>query len=232
MILPMLRNAYDLGTSPILDEFALLLHDRAYSKISVWSFKQNDLSDVKSQYFRIFLLVINFVDFVTSDTPDRDFIISCFAFLESNHTHEDLNTYLDLHKWMDPTHCKFYQLLSNFCEFANPNMNCTEKTKRSFLSLFRLLRDVLTNVEFFQKISKFMEKDLANCLENYCVDHFICDLANQGSYGFLCHIQPFRRTKCVSCNVHLPNDLFDECEECREQCREQWSENDTSDSDF
>lgn len=234
MILPMLRKAYNLGTSSIPEIFLLSLHNHANAKISVWSFERNDLSDVKSQYYRILLLVFNFVKFVTSDTPDRDFIISCFAFLESNHTHEDLDTYLDLHKWMDPTHCKFYQLLSNFCEFADPNMHCAEKTKRSFLSLFRLLRDVLTNVEFFQKISTLMEKDLANCLENYCVDHFICDLANQGSSEFLCHIQPFRRTKCVNCNVRLPNDLFDECEECREECREEWSENDrcSSDSDF
>jgi hypothetical protein len=188
--------------------------------------------DAKSQFYRIMHILCNFIDFLASDSPHRDFISSCVVFLKSNQeaTLRDLEIYLDLLQMMDPsTDSGFYSILSDFCNFANPSMHCTEMTKRSFLCFFDLMRDVLSHERFMEKFSILL-RQLMRTKNRESVDTFINRrISNPERYQFLCQMQPFQFTHCLDCHAPLSRDnyktqfrydendngLCDDCEQSR-----------------
>lgn len=191
--------------------------------------------DAKSQFYRIMHILCNFIDFLASDSPHRAFISSCVVFLKSNQdaTFRDLEIYLDLLK-MDSTDCGFYSILSDFCNFANPSMHCTEMTKRSFLCFFDLMRDVLSHERFMEKFSILLRQLMRNKNEE-SIDSFINQrISNPERYQFLCQMQPFKFTRCLVCRDPLSqenydprfrydehdNGLCDDCEQLREEDEE------------
>jgi hypothetical protein len=166
--------------------------------------------DAKSQFYRIMHILCNFIDFLASDSPHRAFISSCVVFLKSNQdaTFRDLEIYLDLLK-MDSTDCGFYSILSDFCNFANPSMHCTEMTKRSFLCFFDLMRDVLSHERFMEKFSILLRQLMRNKNGEF-IDAFINQIiSNPERYQFLCQMQPFQFTRCLVCRDPLSRDNYD-----------------------
>jgi hypothetical protein len=165
--------------------------------------------DAKSQFYRIMHILCNFIDFLASDSPHRDFISSCVVFLKSNQdaTFRDLEIYLDLLK-MDSTDCGFYSILSDFCNFANPSMHCTEMTKRSFLCFFDLMRDVLSHERFMKKFSILLCQ-LMRTKNRESIDTFIDRrISSPERYQFLCQMQPFQFTHCLVCHERLSQDNY------------------------
>jgi hypothetical protein len=170
--------------------------------------------DAKSQLYRIMHILCNFIKFLTSDSPHRDFISSCIVFLKSiqEATLRDLEIYLDLRK-MDPsTVCDFCNIFSDFCNFANPSMHCTEMTKRSFLCFFDLMRDVLSHERFMEKFSILLRQLMRN-KNGESIDDLINAFVNRRSsnperYQFLCQMQPFQFTHCSDCCAPLSRDNY------------------------
>jgi len=190
--------------------------------------------DAKSQFYRIMHILCYFINFLTSDSPHRDFISSCIVFLKSNQeaTFRDLEIYLDLRK-MDPsTVCDFYSILSDFCNFANPSMHCTEMTKRSFLCFFDLMRDVLSHERFMMKFSillrQLMRKKNGESIHDL-IDTFINRrISTPGRYQFLGQMNPFQFTRCSDCDAPLSQENYcpwfrydghdnGRCDECHER---------------
>jgi hypothetical protein len=184
--------------------------------------------DAKSQFYRIMHILCNFIDFLASDSPHRDFIISCVVFLKSNQdaTFRYLEIYLDLLK-MGSTDCGFYSILSDFCNFANPSMHCTEMTKRSFLCFFDLMRDVLSHERFMEKFSILLHQLMRNkngfpidvfLINGESIDEYINGfpieafinrrISNPARYQFLCQMQPFQFTHCLDCHATLSRDNY------------------------
>ena len=171
--------------------------------------------DAKSQLYRIMHILCNFIKFLTSDSPHRDFISSCIVFLKSNQeaTFRNLEIYLDLLQMMDPsTVCGFCNIFSDFCNFANPSMHCNEKTKRSFLCFFDLMRDVLSHERFMMKFSillrQLMRKKNGESIHDL-IDTFINRrISTPGRYQFLCQMQPFQFTHCSDCCAPLSRDNY------------------------
>lgn len=165
--------------------------------------------DAKSQLYRIMHILCNFIDFLASDSPHRDFISSCVVFLKSNQeaTFKDLKIYLDLLK-MDSTDCGFYSILSDFCNFANPSINCTEMTRRSFLCFFDLMRDVLSHERFMKKFSILLHQ-LIRTKNRESIDTFINRrISTPERYPFLYQIHPFQFTHCLVCHKRLSQDNY------------------------
>jgi hypothetical protein len=171
--------------------------------------------DAKSQFYRIMHILCNFINFLTSDSPHRDFICSCIIFLKSNQKAKfrNLGIYLDLLK-MDPSaRCVFNSILSDFCNFADPSMNCTEMTKRSFLCFFDLIRDVLSHERFMERFSMLL-RNLKNRKKtgkpiNDLIKAFINRRSsNPGAYQFLNLVQPFQFTICLDCCALLSRDNY------------------------
>jgi len=170
--------------------------------------------DAKSQFYRIMHILCNFINFLTSDSPHRDFICSCIVFLKSNQeaTFRDLEIYLDLRK-MDPsTVCDFCDIFADFCNFANPSMHCTEMTKRSFLCFFDLMRDVLSHKHFMGKFSRLLTElkiknkgEPIDDLINAFVDR---RSSNPRGYQFLGQMNPFQFTRCSDCHAPLSQENY------------------------
>ena len=170
--------------------------------------------DAKSQLYRIMHILCNFIKFLTSDSPHRDFVSSCIVFLKSNQkaTFRDLEIYLDLRK-MDPsTDCDFCDIFADFCNFANPSMHCTEMTKRSFLCFFDLMRDVLSHERFMEKFSILLN-ELKRKKKGEPIDDLVNAFINRRSsnperYQFLCQMQPFQFTRCLDCCAPLSRENY------------------------
>ena len=177
--------------------------------------KNRRYHDATSQVYRIMLLLCTFIGFVTSDTPHRDFICSFLVFLKSNQettTFRDLKNYLDL-----STDCDFYRILSDFCNFADPSMHCTEITKRSFLCFFDLMRNILSHKRFMCAFSKFLNELNEKKEEEEPIDDLIDELIekiihqitiNLERYLFLKLVQPFKFTDCSECHVPLSHENY------------------------
>jgi hypothetical protein len=173
--------------------------------------------DAKSQLYRIMHILCNFIKFLTSDSPHRDFICSCIVFLKSNQeaTFRDLEIYLDLLK-MDSTDCGFYSILLDFCNFADASMHCTEITKRSFLCFFDIMRNILSHERFMGKFTRLLN-ELKRKKKGDPIDYLIDKFINRRSsnperYQFLKLVQPFKFTDCSECHAPLScenyNPLF------------------------
>jgi hypothetical protein len=199
------RGIYSLPSVRMPKELLKLLRKKKNRKFD---------EDAKSQFYRIMHILCHFINFLTSDSPHRDFISSCIVFLKSNQeaTFRDLEIYLDLRK-MDPsTVCDFCNIFSDFCNFANPSMHCTEMTKRSFLCFFDLMRDVLSHERFMEKFSillhQLMRKKYVESIHDL-IDTFINRrISTPGKYQFLCQMQPFQFTHCSECRAPLSRDNY------------------------
>jgi hypothetical protein len=171
--------------------------------------------DAKSKVYRIMHILCNFLKFLESNSPHRDFICSCVVSLKSNQNEAfgNLQIYLDLYKMIDTsTDYDFRNIFADFCNFANPSMHCAEMTKRSFLCFFDLMRDVLSHERFMGNLSILLNK-LARKKKGEHIDDLIKEFINRRSrnlvkYPFLCQMQPFQFTQCLECRAHLSPENY------------------------
>ena len=153
--------------------------------------------DAKSQLYRIMDILCNFIKFLTSDTPHRDFISSCIVFLKPNQETacRELEIYIELLKMKDPsTDYDFYSIFSDFCKIANSSMQCTEMTKISFLCFFDLMRNILSHERFMGKFSILLN-ELNREKNGESIDYLIERFINRRSsnpkrYPFLRLVYP------------------------------------------
>jgi hypothetical protein len=166
--------------------------------------------DAKSQIYRIMLLLCKFIKFIKSDSPHRDFIISCILFLKSNQevTFRYLSIYLDLLNMDSSRVCDFYSIFSDFCNFADQSMHCAEMTKKSFLCFFDLMRDVLSHERFMKRFSNLLTKISNTSSDEVVKDFAVCISDAPGNYTFLRLVQPFKFTICSKCDKHLSDDNY------------------------
>ena len=161
--------------------------------------------DSKSQVYRIMLLLCKFIKYIESDSPHRDFIISCILFLKSNQeaTFRELSIYLDLLNMDSSRVCDFYSIFSDFCNFAGAEM-----TERSFLCFFDLMRDVLSHELFMKRFSNLLIKISNNLHLDISIDESVNEFAVRTSntlrtYLFLIRVNPFRVESCSKCSILL-----------------------------
>ena len=152
-------------------------------------------------------ILCNFINFLTSNSPHRDFICSCIVFLKSDQdeTFRDLQIYLDLLKSDLSRGCGFFEIFADFCNFANPSMHCTEMTQISFLCFFEIKRDVLSHKSFMGEFQRFLNdlKKKREPIEDF-TDKFINQITIKSArYQFLSKVEPFSFTFCLKCHMLL-----------------------------
>lgn len=194
------RSVHSLPSVGIPEALLEYLHKKKNRK-----FDEN----AKSQFYRIMYILCNFINFLTSDSPHRDFICSCIVFLKSNQdeTLQDLQIYLDLSK-----DCGFYRILLDFCNFADASMHCTEITKRSFLCFFDIMRNILSHERFMGKFTRLLN-ELKRKKKGDPIDYLINTFINRRSsnperYQFLKLVQPFKFTDCSECHAPLSRENY------------------------
>ena len=194
------RGIHSLPSGHIPKEVLEYLHKKKNRKFD---------KNAKSQFYRIMYILCNFINFLTSDSPHRDFICSCIVFLKSNQdeTLQDLQIYLDLSK-----DCGFYRILLDFCNFADESMHCTEITKRSFLCFFDIMRNILSHERFMGKFTRLLN-ELKRKKKGDPIDYLIDTFINRRSsnperYQFLKLVQPFKFTDCSECHAPLSRENY------------------------
>jgi len=115
-------------------------------------------SDAESQLYRLMFIFLKFLKFIQADTLECNFVFTCFVALHSGLPFWVCDIYIDLQGWQAEYGENFYEFFSDFCEFANPRMHCIQMRKKSFLSFFKLMRDVLFDKQFISQLSEFLEE--------------------------------------------------------------------------
>ena len=114
-------------------------------------------SDAESRLYRLMFIFFRFLKFLQSDTLECNFVFTCLVAWYSGHSFWVSDIYVDFLGWQAKCGGDFYEFFSDFCKFADPRMHCIQMTKRSFLSFFRLMRDVLSDEHFISQLSEFLE---------------------------------------------------------------------------
>lgn len=179
-------------------------------------------SDTESRLYRLMFIFFKFLKFIQADTLECNFVFTCLVALYSGHQFWVCDIYVDLHGWQAKYGGDFYVFFSDFCEFADPRMHCIQMTKRSFMSFFKLMRDVLSDEHFISHLSEFLEgvkkvedrQMVGMC--NTSVRHSIIQLLNEltgkivlGNYPFIQSMQPFKFTSSsgyVDSDTDCPSD--------------------------
>lgn len=192
------RSVHSLPSVGIPEALLEFLHKQRNIKFNM---------NPKSQIYRIMHILCNFINFLTSNSPHRDFICSCIVFLKSDQdeTFRDLQIYLDLLKSDLSRGCGFFEIFADFCNFANPSMHCTEMTQISFLCFFELMRDVLSHKSFMGEFQRFLNdlKKKREPIEDF-TDKFINQITIKSArYQFLSKVEPFSFTFCLKCHMLL-----------------------------
>ena len=114
-------------------------------------------SDAESRLYRLMFIFFRFLKFLQSDTLECNFVFTCLVAWYSGHSFWVSDIYVDFLGWQAKCYGDFYEFFSDFCKFADPRMCCIQMTKRSFLSFFKLMRDVLSDEHFISQLSEFLE---------------------------------------------------------------------------
>jgi hypothetical protein len=149
-----------------------------------------------------------FLKFLQSDTLECNFVFTCLVAWYSGHSFWVSDIYVDFLGWQAKCGGDFYEFFSDFCKFADPKMHCIQMTKRSFLSFFKLMRNVLSDENFISQLSEFLE-GVKKVEDNQMVD--MCDIRAKlsiiqllkeltgktvlGNCPFIQSMQPFSFTK-------------------------------------
>jgi hypothetical protein len=133
-----------VGSDILLEVLSVLVH-------------QKFESDTESRLYRLMFIFFRFLKFIRADTLECNFVFTCLVALYSGHQFWVCDIYVDLHGWQAKYGGDFYEFFSDFCEFADPRMHCIQMTKRSFMSFFKLMRDVLSDKHFISQLSEFLE---------------------------------------------------------------------------
>jgi hypothetical protein len=165
-------------------------------------------SDAESRLYRLIFIFFRFLKFIRADTLECNFVFTCLVALYSGRSFWVCDIYIDLHGWQAKCGGDFYEFFSDFCKFADPKMHCIQMTKRSFLSFFKLMRDVLSDEHFISQLSEFLEgvkkvedRQMAGA-SDISVQHSIIQLLKEltgktvlGNCPFIQSMQPFSFTK-------------------------------------
>jgi hypothetical protein len=119
---------------------------------------QKSESDAESRLYRLMFIFFRFLKFIQADTLECNFVFACLVASYSRRPFWVCDIYVDLHGWQAKYGGDFYEFFSDFCEFADPRMHCIQMTKKSFLSFFKLMRDVLCDKNFISRLSEFLEE--------------------------------------------------------------------------
>lgn len=187
---------------------------------------EDDLWKIKSKYVRLFFLLCTFIQLVQSDHPHLAFLFDSFVFVKTHQQTDEfkeLQVFFDLGRGQDHSLRLFDKLFQHFCNFAEPSLGFSEKTKRSFIELFDLMMRILADNRFLEDFSKFMTKVAMKLLRSpridSLIDKFITHLARQHP-EFTHQILPYRRLTCCDCGYYLPlnydNEMCENCEDHRE----------------
>lgn len=165
-------------------------------------------SDAESQLCRLMFIFFRFLKFIRADTLECNFVFTCLVALYSGRSFWVCDIYIDLHGWQAKCGGDFYEFFSDFCKFADPKMHCIQMTKRSFLSFFKLMRDVLSDEHFISQLSEFLEgvKKVEDSqmvgVSDISVQNSIIQLLNEltgkivlGNYALIQSMQPFKLTE-------------------------------------
>lgn len=167
-------------------------------------------SDAESRLYRLMFIFFKFLKFIQADTLECNFVFTCLVSLYSGLPFRVCDIYVDLQGWQAEYGENFYEFFSYFCEFANPRMHCIQMTKRSFMSFFKLMRDVLSDEHFILQLSEFLEQVkkeedrqmVGMC--NYRVKRSIIQLLNElyckialGNNPNIESMQPFKLTSSL-----------------------------------
>jgi hypothetical protein len=162
-------------------------------------------SDAESRLYRLMFIFFRFLNFIRADTLECNFVFTCLVGLYSGHQFWVCDIYVDLHGWQDKCGGDFYEFFSDFCKFVDPRMHCIQMTKRSFLSFFKLMRDVLSDEHFISQLSEFLEgvkkvedRQMVGICD-ICVQRSIIQLLNEltgkivlGNHSFIQSMKPFK----------------------------------------
>jgi hypothetical protein len=165
-------------------------------------------SDAESRLYRLMFIFFRFLKFLQSDTLECNFVFTCLVAWYSGHSFWVSDIYVDFLGWQAKCGGDFYEFFSDFCKFADPKMHCIQMTKRSFLSFFKLMRDVLSDEHFISQLSEFLEgvkkvedRQMAGA-SDISVQHSIIQLLKEltgkimpGNHQIIQSMLPFKFTK-------------------------------------